>query len=130
MSDQIDVNYLADALNNKMDLPAGKNQSQVDYVVEWKTPTSSDPTWYRVYKSGWVEQGGFLGAGTGATITITLLKPMANNKYTALKNDGENSSNTASHWCVSCFNLTTTTLQTFQLSAGTYASWQVSGQGA
>lgn len=30
-----------------------------DYVVAWQTPTAENNyTWYRKYKSGWVEQGG------------------------------------------------------------------------
>lgn len=30
-----------------------------DYVTEWQTPTAENNyTWYRKYKSGWVEQGG------------------------------------------------------------------------
>ncbi len=38
-----------------------------DYVTEWQTPTAENNyTWYRKYKSGWVEQGGYV-AGTGST---------------------------------------------------------------
>lgn len=81
MSDQIDVNYLADALNNKMDLPAGKNQGQVDYVVEWKTPTSSDPYWYRKYKSGWIEQGCSPTFSSWTLQTVTLLFPYKDDNY-------------------------------------------------
>ena len=32
-----------------------------DYVVEFQTPTAENNyTWYRKYKSGWVEQGGYV----------------------------------------------------------------------
>lgn len=59
MTDQIDVNAIADVLNGKVDLADGTNQADVDYVVESQLPTSENNyTWYRLYKSGWVEQGG------------------------------------------------------------------------
>lgn len=34
-------------------------EATADYVVEWQPPTDlNNYTWYRKYKSGWVEQGG------------------------------------------------------------------------
>ena len=60
MSDQIDVNQLSNALQQKVDLPSGKSQADIDYVVESQLPTAENNyTWYRLYKSGWVEQGGW-----------------------------------------------------------------------
>lgn len=44
--------------------------SNIDYVVESKTPTESDPSWYRVYKSGWIEQGGRVPS-TANNLTVT-----------------------------------------------------------
>ena len=78
------IGALAEQLNNKMDLPTGKSQSDVDYVVERKIPTEEDPSWYRVYKSGWVEQGGLVPQTTTINYTVNLLKPFNNIKYTAL----------------------------------------------
>lgn len=59
-----------------------------DYVIAWQTPTADNNyTWYRKYKSGWVEQGGpltFPVAGTSmATKTITFPIAMADTNYTA-----------------------------------------------
>lgn len=35
--------------------------ASADYVIEWQNPTAENNyTWYRKYKSGWVEQGGTL----------------------------------------------------------------------
>ena len=50
--------------------------SNADYVVETQLPTAENNyTWYRKYKSGWVEQGGILniasvslGAGMASTV--------------------------------------------------------------
>ena len=56
----IDIGKISEALNNKVDLPSPTvPQDAVDYVVEKQDPTSTNGyTWYRKYKSGWVEQGG------------------------------------------------------------------------
>ena len=85
MSDQIDVNQLSNALQQKVDLPSGKSQADIDYVVESQLPTAENNyTWYRLYKSGWVEQGGWhyqtSGNSSGAH-TITFIKPFSNTSY-------------------------------------------------
>ena len=52
-----------------------------DYVIESQEPTEANGyTWYRLYKSGWVEQGGF---GTKNEI-ITLAVTMKDTNYGAL----------------------------------------------
>jgi hypothetical protein len=56
-----------------------------DYVVEWQAPTDlNNYTWYRKYKSGWVEQGGVASItmnSSGATNNITLPIVMADANY-------------------------------------------------
>lgn len=53
-----------------------------DYVIESQTPTSQNNyTWYRKYKSGWVEQG---GQKISNTKTYELPIRMANTNYTVL----------------------------------------------
>ena len=90
MSDQIDVNQLSNALQQKVDLPSGKSQADIDYVVEYQRPTAANNyTWYRLYKSGWVEQGSIeqkaqtvTGADYG--ISYTLPVKMRDNNYTGV----------------------------------------------
>lgn len=48
-------------------------------MVDSKEPTEEDPTWYRKYKSGWLEQGGYVLKGTN---TVSLIKPFINTNYT------------------------------------------------
>lgn len=49
-----------------------------DYVVDFQAPTAANNyTWYRKYKSGWVEQGGV----PTSTSTVTLPIPMADSNY-------------------------------------------------
>lgn len=43
------------------DIPTNQMPSDADYVIETQLPTSDNNyTWYRKYKSGWVEQGGYV----------------------------------------------------------------------
>lgn len=52
-----------------------------DYVVE--SQVLSDGSWYRKYKSGWLEQGGLVATTSGAYGTVqTFIKPFDNANYT------------------------------------------------
>ena len=54
--------------------------ANIDYVVESKV--NADGSWYRKYKSGWLEQGGQTPTvAAGSTTTVTLLKPYNNVVY-------------------------------------------------
>lgn len=84
MSD-INIDAIADSLNNKVDLPSvATSQDDIDFVIEWQKATAdNDYTWYRKYKSGWVEQGGCCdGTIDHRTNPITIPMPMSNAKYT------------------------------------------------
>lgn len=71
--------------------------ANADYVIEFQRPTAENNyTWYRKYKSGWVEMGGIqtgsagVSGSTEATLgIITLPVVMANNNYfgTAIGNN-------------------------------------------
>lgn len=53
-----------------------------DYVVESQLPTADNNyTWYRKYKSGWIEQGGQTES-TNSSVTVTLPIEMADTNYT------------------------------------------------
>ena len=57
--------------------------ANMDYVVD--SYSDDNGNWYRVYKSGWVEQGGeVLNIPASSGRDITFLKPFANTLYTAL----------------------------------------------
>ena len=55
--------------------------ANIDYVVESKV--NADGSWYRKYKSGWLEQGGIISPSS-AWGTINLLKPYVNTQYIVL----------------------------------------------
>lgn len=52
--------------------------SEADFVVAFQRPTAANNyTWYRRYKSGWVEQGGTTGGITDAQVTVAFPIPFA-----------------------------------------------------
>ena len=57
--------------------------SLYDYVIEWQMPNAANNyTWYRKYKSGWVEMGGRAVTTTDVSTTFYLpleLKDVVNN---------------------------------------------------
>lgn len=66
MSDQINVNEIANALQTKVDLDMGNLPQSIDFVVGYQLPTASNNyTWYRLYRSGWCEQGGVVSSSMG-----------------------------------------------------------------
>ena len=82
---EINVGQISEALNNKADLDLNNTNPFADYVVEYQRPTAENNyTWYRLYKSGWIEQGGWhyqtSGNSSGAH-TITFIKPFSNTSY-------------------------------------------------
>ena len=63
--------------NHFVQLQSGVSQADVDYVVEsYQNGTS----WYRVYKSGWCEQGGYVNNNTDY-VEVAFLKQFANTNY-------------------------------------------------
>ena len=54
-----------------------------DYVIEWQMPTAeNNNTWYRKYKSGWVEMGGKFKATTSGFVDVDIPLTMADSNYT------------------------------------------------
>ena len=71
----IDIGQISEALNDKADRDLNNTQPLADYVIESKYPTAQDPTWYRLYKSGWLEQGGVFSTSiSNSTTSFSLVK--------------------------------------------------------
>lgn len=121
--DQDDLDTLNDTIDGIQDALTALNG--YDYVIESQLPTADNNyTWYRKYKSGWVEQGGQPPAGT-SNVTITLPVEMADTNYTIA---GMSKSGAK---VVSCNTWTTTsiTLQYNAISGSGVAHlcWEVKG---
>lgn len=86
-----------------------------DWVVESQLPTAENNyTWYRKYKSGWVEMGGEVNLANDTFVTITLPVEMSNTLYHVQKTGiGVSTGTTASYRSYCITNRTTTSFQTF-----------------
>lgn len=122
--------------NNKADTNLSNVLANIDYVVDSKIPTAQDPTWYRVWRKGWVEQGGryTLTNQGGQGETITLPKEMADTNYIVLCGPVSNTGNWPIAWCPLQYR-TTTTINLDGTGNYTGADrtitieWEVKGQG-
>lgn len=83
------------ALSGKANTNLSNVSSNIDYIVESKV--NSNGSWYRKYKSGWLEQGGIgLTVSMDGTKTVTLIKPFKNTKYIVNWLDQDGSTNNGS----------------------------------
>lgn len=102
----------------------------IDYVVESQEPTEANGyTWYRLYKSGWVEQGGIIANLTDAMARIAFPIIMADVNYTILAGQYVDSPN-SHYWYVR----QDIGVNGFSIKASaetvTAAYWRVSGMAA
>lgn len=118
-----------EGLSGKADTNLGNIPTNYDYVVE----SYNDGTnWYRKYKSGWLEQGGFFTCNDGAQTSITFLKPFANTNY--IWTQGQMTTNFGSAQFFNGWGLasyTETGMVVRNATNGTdKVAWYVCGQGA
>lgn len=136
LDDKADTSYIDDQLVSKADTDLGNIPANYDYVVESQLPTADNGyTWYRKYKSGWVEQGG-VGITADASLAFSATFPivMADTNYTILAISKTPSSTTTStpHGC-HYLSKTTTRCNIISLAgnSGNWVAaevcWQVSG---
>ena len=111
------------------------DMSSADYVVAWQNPTmENNYTWYRRYKSGWVEQGQGLLTINNSTVVLHVLPiEMANTNYTVVITSNMNNSGTGSY-AVGVDLVTSTNFTTRGWGAGNSKvntfSWYVCGMAA
>ncbi len=101
--------------------------NQGDYVIETQLPTEDNNySWYRLYKSGWVEQGKFRNMmDAGANVTCMLIIPMKDTNYFVT---GVYDTNTTAISSLSRIGVGTKTTQSFQMrTEGGQYSWEVKG---
>lgn len=106
-----------------------------DFVVESKV--NDDGSWYRLYKSGWVEQGGvYIGEKTDKHIaTVTFLKKMKGTTYfpTMQRTTSSSEGSTYPPRDFGCFNLTVDGMSfvAFASDRKSFGTrWKVEGQAA
>ena len=129
----INIGQISEALNNKTD----RNMRNVDTVsggdsvVAFQIPTVDNGyTWYRLYASGWVEQG---GVSNGLNAVVTLPVEMADTNYTLVCSgvyESRTNTNVAYWSAVSGDRTSTTTITLGQTGGFETMGWQVSGMAA
>lgn len=119
------------------------NLNMGDYVIYWDGGDASDHshakpgvatpasgTWYRLYKSGRVEQGGTVGNPNNGCILVTLPISMSNTSFTALAS-GNTSGDAANYNGVTCERKSSTQIAICTTGQqGNGCSWRVDGYAA
>lgn len=75
LDNKANTTYVNEQLATKAKTDLSNIPSAYDYVVK---TYKNGSTWYRQYKSGWVEQG---SQTEGSSVTVTLAVPMADTLY-------------------------------------------------
>lgn len=118
-----------DYLSGSLRLP--KKSLSHGIVVKEKKPTDLDPTWYRQWSDGWLEQGGVTGAVTGGqSITTTLLKEYANENYTVIAQGLGTYTASGEANCPITLKNTTSFSLTSGFNGSKTFNWYACGQGA
>lgn len=115
----------------------------MDYPIYWDADDNGDHShskpgvpvpanhgWYRIYKSGWVEQGGTVGNLNNGCVLVTLPIAMESNFFTALAS-GNTAGDAANYNGIICERRSSTQIAictTGQQTSG--CSWLVSGYAA
>lgn len=115
LNNKADTSYIDGLLATKADTDLGNIPTNYDYVVESQLPTAGNGyTWYRKYKSGWVEQGGrctvpITNGLSSSSVTVTLPVPIATPEQATLAYNGMDSTEYYSN-CENQATLTATTV--------------------
>lgn len=136
-ADGDDVRKIASAnlekLNSKADTNLLNTDNNVDFIIDSQEPTAENNyTWYNLYRSGRVEQGGYINAINNNIMTINLLIEMRDVYYNPVisrscdTNPGGTGINT--QWN-SSWEKTTTNFKCWEKwGVSTSFSWKVEGK--
>lgn len=107
-------------------------EGMIDYVVESQEPTADNGhTWYRKYKSGWVEQGqARYNLARNTTTAITLPVEMASTEYTGQISGANTTFSTPSTLAIAPKSTTQVNIWNYNGTASMGINWQVSGMSA
>ena len=109
-------------LAGKADTNLSNIPSNIDYIVESQLPTSANNyTWYRKYKSRWVEQGGVETANSSG-VQIDIPVTMSDANYTVFLTPTANESN-----IIRCFDRNVAYIKVATSGNTLLVSWEVKG---
>lgn len=134
---QLAVGATDEALETCTNVLADVAALKYDYVVDFQAPNAGNNyTWYRKYKSGWVEQGGMCSNSGSDEGSVTLPVQMADTTYTLVATNESTTAINGWGWVYVKIDTKTTTGFSLVSRQGTgnaaplQASWQVSGMAA
>lgn len=114
--------------NGKADKSLRNVPPNFDYVVKCKKPTILDPTWYRLYRSGWIEQGGTIAANVGTSGTITFPLQMRDTTYNCQCSVAFTAA--SNYFTLNPTSKTITTISWFKSNTAVEGSWEIRGYAA
>ncbi len=116
--------------NDKADTNLNNVNNNIDFIIDSQKPTAENNyTWYRLYRSGWVEQGGYRTSVSNTVITLPI--PMSDTNYTLIKtinNDYQGNENAVTWGSASAAKISTTQIRLNQTIGGDIQSWEVKGK--
>lgn len=127
----VDYNDFATLETSKANTSLDNVSAGIDFVVESQFPTAeNDYTWYRKYKSGWVEQGGIVSGASYQTINLPIA--MADTNYTVFITDRRTGTTRDGNENAQVLlgNSTTTKVYVFLNSNVQGSYWEVKGMAA
>ena len=138
---QIDTFLTDDDLTDLSTTVAGHTTSintlnGYDYVIESQSPTAENNyTWYRKYKSGWVEQGGKTTQTATSSVDATIMLPveMQDTEYTVTLSVCSSVTNDGAESSVLAQTVTTISLHADSMTSTSGAKgflWEVKGMAA
>lgn len=129
-----DYDFVLNTTDNSFRLPI---RTKDDYIIE--SYNDDNGNWYKIYKSGWVEQGGKIsGNSTDGSIIVTLIKSMSNTNYTinfvpCMATNTGAASNMGAARAAGCYDINLVTVNSFSAQkqgSQSEVRWSVLGQGA
>ena len=132
------INATISEITSSLSTLNARTENLLDYVVESQLPTAENNyTWYRKYKSGWVEQGGQVVMSSTNGMNITLPVQMVDNSYCVFAHIMDDNQ-TGYVFEIQIKNKTATSFNSRMIASyqsGTWTggynfAWQVSGQSA
>ena len=121
-----DAAFLTSQMQTKAQKDLVNVDSNIDFVIEsWK---DGNGNWYRKYRSGWCEQGGYIAkVSSSSWITVTFLVEMQDTNYFPSKMHITNSSSNTTERALACYELTTINMQMYCVANNIKTYWKVEG---